>query len=269
VALDMQLFVSELWEQRNILVRGLAHPIAFQSFSSTRKRPFDNELRGRTPGLVPTPESSSRFTNNNNMQSLENYGAVQVSQSGQNVLLFPGGVQEAQSGDRTYPLYWPTDKVDFVRTAARFNATIIPVSAIGMPDSFTVPIERQTLLNTPIIGNWIRQQSRNSTRARYDAKPDDDDLLLFTPTLPGIPQRNYFLFGTPIDTTLVNPNNKEECRTVYDMTKNEVRNGIDDLLQARNNDPYKDSIRRFAYERFFQKKAPTFPIDILNKKQKQ
>jgi hypothetical protein len=48
-------------------------------------------------------------------------------ESGQDVLLFPGGAKEALNGNKSYPLYWP-DKVDFVRTAAKFNATIVPVA---------------------------------------------------------------------------------------------------------------------------------------------
>lgn len=60
-------------------------------------------------------------------------GAVEVNprnfyrllQTGQAVLLFPGGVREALHGkNEDYQVYWP-EKTDFVRVAARFNATIV------------------------------------------------------------------------------------------------------------------------------------------------
>jgi hypothetical protein len=264
VALDMQLYLSELFVQRGMFVRGLAHPITFAS-----KRKFDAELRGRTAGLTPQQGSTTNLGPGN----FEDFGAVVVTprnyyrllQTGQNVLLFPGGAKEALSGDQSYPLHWPTTKTDFVRTAARFNATIVPLSAIGMVESFNVLLEPKDILNVPIIGDWAREQNRNMSRARYDSKPDDE-IVGFPLALPSIPQRNYFLFGQPIDTTNIDPNDDEACSKIYKMAQYEVRSGIDELLQARQRDPFKDSIQRIAYERIFRTKAPTFPIEILNKR---
>lgn len=274
VALDMQLYLSELLEQRGIFARGLAHPITFNS-----NREFDIELRGRTPGLVVNDKTKSRRDNNNfagqapGGGSLENFGAVPVTprnyyrllQSGQNVLLFPGGAKEALGGDPTYQLQWPTTKTDFVRTAARFNATIVPVSAIGMVESFNVVLESKDILNLPFIGEWARQQNNNMTQARYDSKPGDE-VVGFPLAVPTLPKRNYFLFGKSVDTSLLDPNDEKACADVYKIVQNEVRQGIDDLLVAKEQDPYQDTIKRLTYERILRKRAPTFPIDILNQK---
>lgn len=67
---------------------------------------------------------------------LASFGAVPVSarnifallQQGEAVLLYPGGVREAYKGrDEQYKLFWP-EKSEFVRMAAKFDATIVPFS---------------------------------------------------------------------------------------------------------------------------------------------
>jgi len=49
-----------------------------------------------------------------------------LMKTNQTALLFPGGVREVfhRKGE-DYDLFWPEDKADFVRVAARFNATIV------------------------------------------------------------------------------------------------------------------------------------------------
>ncbi|EKX33087.1 hypothetical protein GUITHDRAFT_49071, partial [Guillardia theta CCMP2712] len=70
---------------------------------------------------------------------LSQFGAVPVSprnaaklmKAGEVVLLFPGGVKETvPSRDEKYALQWP-DKSEFVRLAAKYNATIIPFAGVG------------------------------------------------------------------------------------------------------------------------------------------
>lgn len=259
-ALDLRLFMGELIEQRNIFPRGLAHPI---TFPPNQER---NELNGRTPGLVnggqPNPFNGD----------FETFGAVVVTprnyyrlmQSGQDALLFPGGAKEALSGRKDYPLFWP-DKVDFVRTASRFNATIVPLSAIGVVDSVNVLAELEVVFELPFVGERAKAASQNVTSARYDER-NEDELFGFPIFTPGLPSRNYFLFGKPIRTDDIDPNDKEACAMLYDEVQSEVRSGLDDLLQARQRDPFRSSPKRLVYEQVFGKKAPTFPVDELNRK---
>ena len=131
VGLDLNLIIGELLEECDLVCRGLAHPVVFNQTS--RGNP---ELHGRTPGLVsPVGGGGGRGGGNtNSFSTFEKFGAVAVTprnyyrlmQSGQNALLFPGGVKDVFQTDSSYPLLWP-DKPDFVRTAARFNATIVPL----------------------------------------------------------------------------------------------------------------------------------------------
>jgi hypothetical protein len=259
----MSLFVSDLLEQRGILARGLAHPVAFLNRTANNMKPNFGELDGRIPGLRSiTKQPGMMFA-----AGFERYGAVLVTprnyyrllQTGQSALLFPGGVLEAQSGNKSYPLFWP-EKVDFVRTAARFNATIVPMSAVGMLDSVNVVAELEDVAKLPFAG---RAPGFNTTAARYDKK-NTTETIGFPIVYPTWPARNYFLFGRPIDTALIDPNDKEACERAYTEAQNSVRKGIDDLLAAREHDPYKSAPQRLAYEQGFGKEAPTFPVSYLN-----
>lgn len=103
MGLDLNLLISKFIDS-GIVVRGLAHPIVFQGSSQS------DELGGRTPGLQRKTNNRGPDTSNFRM-----FGAVMVTpknyyrmlQSGQNALLFPGGVREVFHGrDEAYQLFW-------------------------------------------------------------------------------------------------------------------------------------------------------------------
>lgn len=258
--LDLGLILTELRKQCGFWPRGLAHPITF--FGS---QDFPGELQGRRPGLLDGPMGSADLR-----PSFQMFGAVQVTprnyyrlmQTGQHALLFPGGAKEAQSGRKDYPLFWP-EKVDFVRTAAKFNATILPLSAIGMVDSVNVIAEPQQVADIPFLGSRLRSFNANISAARFVEK-NEDEVIGFPIAVPQLPARNYFLFGKPLSLKDVDPNDREACSIIYDQVKFEVQKGIIDLLRAREDDLYKDAAKRLAYEQVTQKQAPTFAVDKLN-----
>jgi pimeloyl-ACP methyl ester carboxylesterase/1-acyl-sn-glycerol-3-phosphate acyltransferase len=266
-ALDMRMLVAELYEKRRVFPRGLAHPI---TFAFTKDLPI--ELDRRKPGIL---DDGSRRTNPFN-GDFEEFGAVEVSpknyyrlmQSGQDAILFPGGAKEALSSRTDYPLMWP-NKTDFVRTAAKFNAVVVPVSAVGMIDSVRVLFEPHQLAENPFLGEYVRAFNSNLSAARYDESrsnsTEGQDILGFPIAVPKLPARNYFLFGKPFDLANVDHMDKQECQKVYLEIQAEVRRGLDDLTRARGHDPFSDPLKRFAFERIFDKAAPTFPIDELNK----
>ena len=55
---------------------------------------------------------------------------------------------------------------------------------------------------------------------------------LFAPSLPG---RNYILFGQPISTKDLDPNDKEACDSLYKQTQSAVQVGMDDILRGEQN----------------------------------
>jgi 1-acyl-sn-glycerol-3-phosphate acyltransferase len=168
--------------------------------------------------------------------------------------------------DEDYKLFWP-EKTDFVRIAAKFNATIVPLSAIGAADSVNIVADATELVNLPFgIGENLSNFSKSTVSARFDAK-DEDEIFIPPLALPKpFPARHYFLFGRSFDTTQLDPNNKDDCQRMYLKVKEEVQQGIDALLLARKDDPYAlDGVKRDLYQRLYGKAPPTFPLSSLSK----
>jgi 1-acyl-sn-glycerol-3-phosphate acyltransferase len=255
LGLDLGMIVAELLEERGITARGLAHPVIFQNSGE----PTPRGVRSQDAG----PFSSDLF---------QKFGAVMVTprnyyrllQTGQNALLFPGGVREVFHGkDEAYQLFWP-EQVDFVRTAARFNATVIPISAVGAADSLNVLLDAPDVLKLPFgLGKRALEASANTTSARFNA---DEESELFLPPIvvPSQPARHYFMFGKPLKTNDLHHNDMDSCKEFYQAVQDELNRGFDDILRAREHDPYAEPVRRLAYERLLGKKAPTFSVSELN-----
>lgn len=53
-----------------------------------------------------------------------------------------------------YKLFW-TDKAEFVRTAIKFKAMIIPVAAVGLEESMSIIFDREEMMNMPIFKNQV------------------------------------------------------------------------------------------------------------------
>ncbi len=265
---DLGMIISELLEERGIIARGLAHPIALGGFTGPDTGANDPKVR----------EQKRRWEFDENSQSpsalFSMFGAVKVSprnfyrllQTNQTVLLFPGGTKEALHGkDEAYQLFWP-EKVDFVRVAARFNATIVPLSAIGAADSVEFFLDAPDLLKLPFgIGDSLANFTSSAPSARFDAA-NEDELFLPPLALPKpFPARHYFLFGKPFDTTLVDAKDKDACLVAYKAIKEEVEQDIQALLEARKHDSYAfDGVKRSSYQRVFGKAPPTFSLESLS-----
>ena len=268
--IDLGMVLAEVYEQRGIWARGLAHPVV----TSRRDKTIEMPDRPPSPGVVKKPTDRGNASPND-PSTFQRYGAVMVTprnyykllQTGQNVLLFPGGVREVFHGkDEAYQLFWP-DTPDFVRTAARFNATIVPLAGIGAADSVDILVDGPDMTNLPFgIGDRIRESSSNTTAARFDSSNDDELFVppFFVPKLP--PARHYFCFGKPFSLTGINPKDLRQCERIYKDIKAELERGLDDLQSARDFDPYQDSPRRLAMEQITGKQAPTFPVERLNQK---
>lgn len=262
------MIISQLIEERDLWVRGLAHPVIFNAVDQI-------ESGGRTNDSRDPPMTNDRSrngaANGTGSQSglFQKFGAVMVTprnfyrlmETKQNGLLFPGGVREVFHGkDEAYKLFWP-EKVDFVRTAAKFNATIIPLSAVGSADSANILVDAPDMVKLPFgLGERVANFSSNVTAGRFDKEKSDE---LFTPPflVPKVPARHYFMFGRPMSTADLDHKNKQECETLYEEIKAEMNRGFDDILRARENDPYKDSLQRLALEQITGKPAPTFGME--------
>ena len=96
-----------------------------------------------------TSNASLILTTPTHTQQVTPKNFYRLLQTGQAGLLFPGGVREVFHGKgEDYKLFWH-ESTDFVRTAARFNTTIIPISAVGAADSANILLDADELLDLP------------------------------------------------------------------------------------------------------------------------
>ncbi|EJK46339.1 hypothetical protein THAOC_35000 [Thalassiosira oceanica] len=258
LGLDLGLIIAELLERRGIAARGLAHPVVFAG---------GNGFGGGAGPTGPRERVTKRNRDgpvDRRPGDFETFGAVMVTpknfyklmETNQTALLFPGGVREVfhRKGE-DYDLFWPEDKADFVRVAARFNATIVswhlrPVlNFLAMLNNLWLrsPSQQSALLTVRIY-YWILR----SWWTYPSASVTDSGIV------PRIPLRLDSIRATRTSSL-------QTCMSLYSEVKSELRRGLDDLIVARETDPFKDFAARLAVERLSGKQAPTFSIDELNK----
>ncbi|OWM63782.1 hypothetical protein CDL15_Pgr006044 [Punica granatum] len=127
LGLELVPLIAQFLFERNIHVRGIAHPMMFAKYKEGRSGPSPSYYDTfRIMGAVPVSGT--------NLFKLLSRKA--------HILLYPGGMREAlhRKGEE-YKLFWP-EQSEFVRMAARFGAKIVPFGAVGEDDigqlTFTV-----------------------------------------------------------------------------------------------------------------------------------
>uniref|UniRef100_A0A7S0VIS5 AB hydrolase-1 domain-containing protein n=1 Tax=Hemiselmis tepida TaxID=464990 RepID=A0A7S0VIS5_9CRYP len=270
MAMDLGVLLDGVYAETGTILRGLAHPMLFEAED------------GGVPGAMGGGMSGNMY---------EKFGAVPVSgrnfakllQRGDPVLLFPGGLGEAlHRKDEYYTLKWP-EKTDFVRLAARYNATIVPFGGVGASDAATVlldPDEVKEFGESPIVkllgAAWpfarVATEPEDAAAGRSSESSSSDrlafkDLPIVVPKPPWEVSRTYFMFGSPIRTQGINVKDAEECAGVYTKVQGEVNGILSYLLDNRENDPYKELSARLLYETQNARSAPTFSPPPLAKDQ--
>ena len=123
----------------------------------------------------------------------------------------------------------------FARLAIERGYPIVPVAAVGVDDMLDVTVDQ----NTPVYGQLA---------AAYEK-------VMGFPTPPVVrgvgltgiprPERLYFWFGEPVDTTrFADHNDDTAARTVRDEVKQAVLAGIQFLRDERDKDPDRDLAKR-------------------------
>lgn len=261
LSLDLGPLVRELLLEQGIVARGLAYPPVFE-----RVRPGE------------PIDSNDPFTMGG---AVFRFGAVpagprnlfQLLQRGEAVLLFPGGIREAAHGPgENYKLFW-SEKTDFVRMAARFNAVVVPFGGIGSADNFAIA-GRWSDVYGPLVRLLPEDVQSQVSAPDYepgggffpvsDALQSRPSLPLFAPRLlpatsnsPGFGDRFYSSFGRPVDLLGLDPRDRVSCNRVYGEIRDAVNQEIQWLLEMRTKDPYRDFMRRAFYERFASKDDST------------
>ncbi|GMI67114.1 hypothetical protein like AT5G41120 [Hibiscus trionum] len=228
---------AQLLMERNILVRGITHPIIFV-------KPKDGNL----PEMEPS-----------NFDIFRLMGSVPVSaasffklmSSKSHILLYPGGAREAlhRKGEE-YKLFWP-EKTEFVRMAARFGAKIVPFGVVGEDDIAEIILDYDDQMKIPWRREEIERITNQFPKARAHASGEVANQQMYLPVmLPKFPGRFYYYFGKPILTEgmKVELKDKKKCDELYLHVKSEVEGCIDFLKRKREKDPYRNLFSRVLYQ---------------------
>uniref|UniRef100_A0A7N0UW96 Acyltransferase n=1 Tax=Kalanchoe fedtschenkoi TaxID=63787 RepID=A0A7N0UW96_KALFE len=249
LGLELVPLVSRILIERNIHVRGVAHPLMFDR----KKDGFLPELSTydsfRLMGAVPV--------------SAKNF--YRLFSSNSHVLLYPGGMREAlhRKGEE-YKLFWPNQS-EFVRMAARFGATIVPFGTVGEDDLGEVFFDYDDIVKIPYLKAQMEQLTSEAVKLRTDAGGEVSNQEVHLPGIrPKIPGRFYYLFGKPIETKgMVNLKDREKSQELYLHVKSEVEFCLSYLKEKREMDPYRNILPRLVYQstQGFTSEIPTFDIE--------
>jgi 1-acyl-sn-glycerol-3-phosphate acyltransferase len=209
--LDLPFMMAEIWKCRRIAIRGLGENAHY-------KVPVWRDLLGAC-GMV-------RGTRDNVRALMREH---------QTILVYPGGAREVNKRrGQQYQLQW-RERMGFARLAIEQGYPIVPCAAVGADDMLDVIIDQ----NTPVYGQLA---------AAYEK-------VMGFPTPPVVrgigltgiprPERLYFWFDEPIDTTrFAGQDDDTAARTLRDEVERAVLAGIQFLRDERDQDPDRDVVKR-------------------------
>ncbi|XP_002512877.2 phytyl ester synthase 2, chloroplastic isoform X1 [Ricinus communis] len=245
---ELTPMVTQFLLERNILLRGIAHPSMFRRLKE---------------GLLP---SMSEFDTFRIMGAVPVSGSIfyKLLSSKAHVLLYPGGVREAchRKGEE-YKLFWP-EQSEFVRMAARFGAKIVPFGVVGEDDFFEVFFDYDDQMKVPFLRDYIKEIAEQSKSVRTESNGEVNNQDMHLPgVLPKFPGRFYYYFGKPIQTEgRKELRDREKAQELYLQVKSEVENCLAFLKEKRENDPYRNLFTRLAYQAThgLTAEVPTFEL---------
>ncbi|XP_058737596.1 phytyl ester synthase 1, chloroplastic-like [Vicia villosa] len=234
LALDKFSLISRFYIERDIIVRGMAHPFMFRRQKSGRLPEVSFFDWLRVMGIVPVTATN----------------LFKLFSSKSHVVLFPGGVREAfhRKGEE-YKLFWP-EQSEFVRMAARFGAKIVPFGSVGEDDLGQIVIDYDDLMKIPYVRSEIENLKNEAVQLRVGVGGEVENQQVYPPgILPKVPGRFYFYFGKPIETEgrKQELKNKDKSQELYLEVKTEVERCIAYLKEKRESDPYRNVLTRSLY----------------------
>eukprot|EP00258_Populus_trichocarpa_P023572 XP_024439591.1 acyltransferase-like protein At1g54570, chloroplastic [Populus trichocarpa] len=247
MAFDIYPLGEGFLREKNIMVRGLGHPDLFTGKLEDSSNEFAYAEWIRVMGTVAGTASN----------------LFKLLSTKSHVVLYPGGARESlHNKGEEYKLFWP-DQQEFVRTAARFGATIVPFGTVGEDDLTHLVLDYHDMMKIPIVSDYIREVNSKATRIRDNSKGEVANQQVYIPgVLPKLPGRFYYLFGKPIKTKGMEDmlRDRENANQLYLHVKSEVENNIAYLLKKREEDPYRSLINRTIYQALHSPSSnvPTF-----------
>jgi 1-acyl-sn-glycerol-3-phosphate acyltransferase/ketosteroid isomerase-like protein len=210
--LDLPFMMTELWKRRRIVVRGLGDHGHYAI-------PIWRDLL-EMGGMVRGTRANVRA----------------LMRDGQDILVFPGGANEVFKGrGHEYRLIWK-ERIGFARLAIEFGYPIVPFAAVGAEEMFHVLVDR----GMPIAAQV------SAVMHRLVGLPLPPIPRGIGPTFLPRPERLYFWFGGPVETSQYGGAGDHDAaaRAVRDEAKAAVEGGIETLLAERERDPHRRLVSR-------------------------
>jgi 1-acyl-sn-glycerol-3-phosphate acyltransferase len=212
--LDLPFLMAEVWKRRRLAIRGLGEHAHYAV-------PVWRDLL-TVGGMVRGTRDNVRG----------------LMRDRQTILVFPGGSREVNKRrGQQYQLLW-RERIGFARLAIEHGYPIVPFAAVGADDMLDVVIDQ----GTPIYGQLAGLYEK----------------LMGFPTPPIVrgvgpmpiprPERLYFWFGEPIDTTRWHGryDDTAAAQALRDEVKRAILLGIQFLRDERDQDPDRGLLRRVS-----------------------
>ncbi|KAJ6302297.1 hypothetical protein OIU77_016392 [Salix suchowensis] len=226
--------VTTLLMERNILMRGIAHPMMFMRKKEGNLPELSSFDTYRIMGAAPV--------SGNNLYRLLSSKA--------HVLLYPGGLREAchRKGEQ-YQLIWP-EQSEFVRMAARFGAKIVPFGVVGEDDFGEVVFDYDDQMKIPFLKDFIKELSAEADTVRTGLNSEVNQDIHSPVVLPKFPGMMCEL------------RDKDNAHELYIQVKSEVEKCLAFLQEKRESDPFRNILARLAYQSThgFDSEVPTFEL---------
>ncbi|MEV5576328.1 lysophospholipid acyltransferase family protein [Spirillospora sp. NPDC052269] len=178
--------------------------------------------------------------------------------AGHMVVVFPGGAREAaRARHERYRLQWER-RLGFARLAVEAGCPIVPFGSVGAEEMFTTVLDADSRLLAPARG-----LARSVLGDR--AKGRDDFMMPLArgigPTLVPRPERLYFRFGAPIDTTAWQGREHDDLAVteVRDLARKSVQEIIDTLRAEQSADRGRTPLARLTRALTRTAATPTKP----------
>ncbi|CAL0323302.1 unnamed protein product [Lupinus luteus] len=249
LGLELVPLISRIFMERNILVRGLAHPLMFTRKETTIVPDLSAYDGHRVMGAVPVGPT----------------GFFKLLSSKSHILLFPGGMREAlhKKGEE-YKLFWP-EQSEFIRMAARFGAKIVPFGTVGEDDIGNLIFDYDDIVKIPFLKSALEDLAKDAPKLRTDVVGEVGNQPVHMPGFfPKVPGRFYYYFGKTFETEgrKLELKDREKAHELYLEVKSEVERCLDYLKEKRESDPYRSIISRSLYQvtHGFTSEVPTFEI---------
>ncbi|KAH0899605.1 LOW QUALITY PROTEIN: hypothetical protein HID58_049173 [Brassica napus] len=224
LGLELIPMVPQFLKERNIHLRGLAHPMLFLDGQDQNRRcVIETKLIGGVP--------------------ISKFSIYNLLRSKSHVLLYPSGIREAfhKKGEE-YKLFW-LEKPEFVRVASKFRAKIVPFGV------FVLDSDDQR--NIPFLKDFMEEATRQAGNIREGDETELGNQKCYLPViLPKIPGRLYIYLLTLKLGKEQELRDKEKAQEFYVQVKSEVEQCIAYLQVKRESDPYRHLLPRMISPHF-------------------